>query len=151
MPSAGLVSDIRRVGKKILADFVDVPKKIYDVVKRRAFNKISSELFVNINIDGIRHPLALKAVALLGGETPAVHDLDSILGLFKTGGATVAYNKNNETKEYQFTHDSFKFKEKNKMSVELERKIAQLEAKVEQYKQENGEINWDRDWETDTP
>lgn len=140
MPSAGLVSNIRRMGKKLLADFVDVPKKIFDIVKRRAFNKISSELFVNINIGGIRHPLALKAVALLGGETPAVHDLNSILDLFTSGGATVVYNNKNETKEFQFDSNSFKHLEEHKMD-NLEKENAKLELEVKKYEQENGKIS----------
>ena len=71
LPAAGFIENVKRVGSKLVADFVRVPKKIFEVIKRKAFSKISSELFVNLKAGGEVHPLALKAVAILGGETPA--------------------------------------------------------------------------------
>ena len=85
LPSAGWISNLKRVGKKLVADFVRIPKKIYEVMKRGAYSRISSELWWDIPIDGKTYPRVLKAVSILGGETPAVHDLDDILSLYEIG------------------------------------------------------------------
>lgn len=145
LPKAGLITNLRKVGSKILADFVDVPRKIFDVVKRKAFDKISSELFVNMEIEGVRHPFALKAVALLGGETPAVHDLNSIMNLFGNSKPGMVYKDlKNETKEYEFKNVSFsQTKEVNNMSEELMKKIGKLESELKSFQDENAELNKD--------
>lgn len=81
LPAAGYISRVYKEGKKLLADFVNVPEKIYELIKRRAYSKQSAEIYQNIEVDGKKYPWALKAVALLGGETPAVHNLDEIMAL----------------------------------------------------------------------
>ncbi len=140
MPKAGLISNVRRIGSKLLADFIDVPRKIYEVIKRRAFDKISSELFIDMPIDGVKHPFVLKAVALLGGETPAVHDLDSIIDLYGANAVPATYKNNITTKEYEFKNTSYSFKGDHIMSDELLKKIGQLEGKIKTYAEENAEL-----------
>lgn len=81
LPAAGYISKIYKTGKKLIADFVNVPEKIYELIRRRAYSKQSAEIYQNIEIDGKKYPWALKAVALLGGETPGVHNLNEILAL----------------------------------------------------------------------
>lgn len=74
-PAYGWVSAIRRDGDKLIADFKNVPQKIYDAIKERAYDAVSCEIFWNLERDGKTFPRALKAVALLGSETPAVSGL----------------------------------------------------------------------------
>lgn len=128
LPAAGFVDKLRIVGKKIVADFTNVPKKIFDLIKRRAFDRVSAELFINMPVDGVRHPFALKAIALLGGETPAVHDLDSMVDLFFV---ETVFGEDSETKTYEI-----KTQEDTTMSEELIKKLAKAEAEVKQYQQE---------------
>lgn len=82
LPAAGFIDKVYRKGKKLLADFVHIPSKIFELIKNKAYNRVSSEIFVNFKSDGKTYPYALKAVALLGGETPAVHTLNDILSLY---------------------------------------------------------------------
>lgn len=145
LPKAGVIENVRKVGSKLIADLVQVPKKVFEVVKRKAFDKISSELFVNIDISGERHPFALKAVALLGGETPAVHDLNSIMDLFCYEGIAIGYSDNtNNSKEYDFEQSYFNKKEEEGFSMnpeELTRQNARLEAKIKSFQDENAELS----------
>lgn len=82
LPAAGWVGDLRVVGNKLVADFVDIPKKIYALIKSKAYGSVSSEVFNNITIAGQKYRKMLSAVALLGAETPAVMDLKGILSLY---------------------------------------------------------------------
>lgn len=131
LPAAGFVENLRIQGKKVIADFVNVPKKIFELLKRRAFDRVSAELFVNFQLDGQRHPFALKAIALLGGETPAVHDLDSMIDLFFV---EKVFGEDNETKMYEYKNNPKK--EDNIMSEEMIKKLAKAEAEVKQYQEE---------------
>jgi len=143
LPSAGIVDNVRRIGKKLLADFKNVPEKVFDVIKKKAFDKVSSELFVNINVSGKKYPLALKAVALLGGETPAVHDLESIGDLFSE--EALAFRKDLDSKEYEFKSSYFNqmTQEDKTMEEELLKKIGKLEADNKTFQEEAAQANAD--------
>ncbi len=74
-PAFGWVKSLHRVGDKLLADFIDVPKRIFDAIKNRRFDSVSSEIFWDLKRDGKTFRRALKAVALLGSEIPGVANL----------------------------------------------------------------------------
>lgn len=82
MPSGGIVSALYRVGAKLKADFADVPAKLATLIERKAYRKVSSEVFWNINFNGKTYPRMLSAVSLLGGDMPAVNCLDDVLALY---------------------------------------------------------------------
>lgn len=82
MPSAGWVDNVRRAGSKIVADFVDMPKKIFQLVKNKAYRKVSCEIFNNVDYEGNKYPRMLGAVALLGSELPGVLNLNDMLSLY---------------------------------------------------------------------
>ncbi len=86
LPSAGWIENIRRSGSKIIADFVDIPKTIYALIKRKAYRKVSSEIYRNVELDGKTYPSLLGAVALLGAELPAVLSLADIMAQYKHAG-----------------------------------------------------------------
>jgi hypothetical protein len=90
-PALGYVDKIYIDGKKLLANFVNLPKKVYEAIKRGNYKRVSSEIYWNYKSDGKSLDRVLKAVALLGSEIPAVTNLESISGL---------YNKNAEFKFY---------------------------------------------------
>lgn len=79
LPAAGWVANVRKAGKKLVADFVDIPKEIFKLIKSKAYKKCSIEIFKSVDIDGVKYPKLLGAVALLGAETPAVLNLKDIL------------------------------------------------------------------------
>lgn len=103
LPAAGWIERVYRSGNKLLADIKNMPIKIYELVKRKAYARVSSEIFTNIAINGVKYPLALKAVSLLGGETPAIHSLDDVLALFAQGAAKVAaFETDADIRRYEF-------------------------------------------------
>lgn len=71
----GFVDGIRRKGDKLLADFSDVPGKVVDLIKEKAFDAVSSEIFFNLKRNGETFRRALAGVALLGAQVPAVSGL----------------------------------------------------------------------------
>lgn len=81
-PALGYVENVRRVGTKLLADFVDMPDIVMDALRRKSYNRVSSEVYFDLTRGGEKYKRALKAVALLGAEIPAVAGLAPLSSLF---------------------------------------------------------------------
>lgn len=96
LPAAGWVKGVRRMGNKLVADFVGVPRKIYQLLKAGAYKRLSVEIYPRLKVDGKEYRNALKAVALLGGETPAVQNLNDILALYAACGPVAAFSNNED-------------------------------------------------------
>lgn len=79
LPAAGWIDNLYIKGTKLVADFSDVPKKIYELIQKKAYRKVSSEIFWNIEVGKKKYSRMLGAVALLGSEHPGVYDLSDIL------------------------------------------------------------------------
>lgn len=113
LPAAGWIKNVyvkmTDAGAKLYADFVDMPQKIYDLVRAGAYARVSSEIFIDVKVNGKKYDKALKAVALLGGETPAVQNLNDVYALYIVGAKVLAYENDAEVKVYQF--DQAKLKE----------------------------------------
>lgn len=78
LPAAGWVDRIYTKGDKLLADISRIPKKIYMLLKKGAYRHVSSEVYWNLKRNDTVFSRALKAVALLGAEIPAVSGLTPI-------------------------------------------------------------------------
>lgn len=74
-PAYGWISNLRRAGQKLLADFTDMHESVVEAIRSKAYNRVSAEVFHNLRRAGEVFPRALKAVALLGAEVPAVAGL----------------------------------------------------------------------------
>lgn len=79
-PAYGWVENIKRIGNRLVGDFVDIPNDLAAAIKDRRFDNVSAEIFFNLRRgveDGTTKLFrrALKAVAILGAETPAVSNL----------------------------------------------------------------------------
>lgn len=85
-PAAGWVTNLYVQGSKLLADFSDIPDKIYNLIKTKAYRKVSSEIFWNIDYNGTKYGRMLAGVALLGAELPAVNNLSDMLALYGLDG-----------------------------------------------------------------
>lgn len=81
-PAIGWVSRVYKVGTKLLADFSDMPRTVFEAIKNKLYRTISIELLFNVDNDGNKFNHVLDAVALLGADHPAVSglaDLDALL------------------------------------------------------------------------
>lgn len=74
-PALGWMENIRRVGRKLVADLVGVPEQVYQALKERRYSTVSAEFFVDVPLGKERLKLVPKALALLGADLPAVTDL----------------------------------------------------------------------------
>lgn len=81
-PAAGWIDRLYVNGDKLLADFSEVPKKIYELIEKKAYKKVSSEIFWNVKINNKFYKKMLGAVALLGANTPGVMNLNDILSMY---------------------------------------------------------------------
>ncbi|QDP60245.1 MAG: putative protease I [Prokaryotic dsDNA virus sp.] len=128
-PALGYVNKIYVEGKKLLADFIELPQKIYEAIKRGNYKRVSSEIYWNYKSDGTVLDKVLKAVALLGSEIPAVTNLESIEGLYTKLGEYRAYYQNKESEIME------------KVSVkEYEDLQNKLEALKKDYEKANNEL-----------
>lgn len=143
LPAAGWVYNLRKVGSKLVADFKDIPDKIYTIIKNGGYKSRSAEVFRNIQIGEKVYDKMLGAVAFLGAEFPGVKDLDSILNLYIHKAENIEkFSKNEIEKDvYQFEGEIMA---KTEREIELEKelaiansKIATKEADVEKYKNES--------------
>ena len=74
-PAYGYVENIRRVANKIIADFVDLPQEVYDLIQAKRYERVSAEILVGFNRVGKTFKKVLGAVALLGSKIPGVAGL----------------------------------------------------------------------------
>lgn len=83
LPAAGWVRNLYRSGDKLIADFSDIPKKIFELIENKSYRKVSIELFRNVEILKDKFDFLISGIALLGAETPGVLNLKDILDRFK--------------------------------------------------------------------
>lgn len=144
MPAAGWIIGLKRKGRKLLAKFSNVPEKIYFLIKNKAYGRISSEIYWNLKHAGTNYRRALKAVALLGADTPAVGTLDDFINLYtedmefdKVEFCNKMEEKDMEdVKKYIEQIDALKTELnelKNEKNKEYELKVNDLETKIKEY------------------
>lgn len=81
-PAAGWVGRLYRQGQKLLADFIDIPEKIYQLIERKAYRNVSSEIYWEADVNGQKYGRMLAGVALLGADMPAVSNLSDMLAMY---------------------------------------------------------------------
>lgn len=153
LPAAGWVSNVYIQGKKLLGDFVDIPQKIYDLIKKKAYRKVSIELCSGYTFDDQTYPYLLTAVALLGAELPAVKTISDILGLYKTASQNFTNDiKSNKIETKIFTQDLAEedimsdkpvLSEKeisDRINAEVDKKLAAFQVTLDKAKAENDEL-----------
>ncbi len=152
LPAAGWVDNVYIQGKKLLGDFVDIPQKIYDLIKKKAYRKVSIELCSGYTFDDQTYPYLLTAVALLGAELPAVKTISDILGLYKTASQNFTNDiKSNKIETKIFTKDSnegdymsetvLSQKEiEDRINAEVDKKLAVFKTTLDKTTKENEEL-----------
>lgn len=126
-PAAGWITGLKRSGKKLLATVENIPDKIYDLIQKKAYGRISSEIYWNLKLNDKKHRRALRAVALLGGDTPEVHSLNDFINLYTENFD--AELKIYDTKETDMSED--------KKLHELETEIKEFNKKLSEFENEN--------------
>ena len=81
-PAYGYVRNLRRMGEKLIADFFDLPEELYQKIMGKQYNRVSIEVYKNLERGGKKYRWALKAVALLGAAIPGVAGLRPLSELF---------------------------------------------------------------------
>ena len=85
-PNAGFVENIRRDGDRLVADLVDVPRAIADLVKSGRYRARSLEAMRNFEVDGKKYPFVIVGLALLGADLPAVDSLEDVAAVYASQG-----------------------------------------------------------------
>jgi hypothetical protein len=117
-PAYGWVASLKRVGDRLVATFEDIPDKLFQSIKDRQFDTVSSEIFWNIKRNGSTFRRALKAVAILGAEIPAVADLKPLRD------SVEAFTGDEMSMVHSYTVSLFK-RSKMKMPKNLQEAVAQ--------------------------
>lgn len=110
LPAAGWVDKLQMVGNKVVATFKDVPKVVKDLIDKKAYKRVSAEIYPKY-----KHPTTgkiynnvLRAVAFLGADVPAVETLSDVLAWHNNSDESQSFNT------YTFNIGNF-----NKKSVEV--------------------------------
>lgn len=130
LPAAGWLENLRRVGDKLVADFKRVPKKVYDLIQAGAYARVSAEIYENLEWpEGKVWPMALKAVSILGGETPAVATLDDIISLYGLDLAAkpAVFESKSSVKTYDFERNQEEQVDKELAKAQADLAVAQKE------------------------
>jgi len=90
-PALGWVIRMRVVGDKLLGDFIDLPKLIYDAFKMGRYKNVSVELLRNVQAGTRIIPWVIDAVALLGADQPAFGALKDLQSLTMARGTPLAH------------------------------------------------------------
>ena len=138
-PALGYISKIYKVGSKLVADFKELPQKVYDAIKRGNYKRVSSEIYWNYKANGSTFNRVLKAVALLGADIPAVTNLESIEGLYSNmGTGDVKYHYNGKESEImeEKQHDVISIDEHKNAISELQKEKEEVMKEFAAHKDE---------------
>jgi len=156
-PALGYVGKIYLEGSKLIADLKELPKKIYEAIKRGNYKRVSSEIYWNYKSNNQVLDRVLKAVALLGTEIPAITNLEAIEGLYAKADGEGIIKKHYQAKEsdlmideqgqgitlkeYQELQDKLKILEDD--NIELKESNTKVIEKLEESRKEKkaNEIN----------
>lgn len=83
-PAAGWVTNLRRVGNKLVGDLKDVPSVVAQLMASGGYRKRSSEIRPNAEVNGKKFKWVFSGLALLGADLPAVEGLGDIEKLYAT-------------------------------------------------------------------
>ena len=89
-PALGWVTNLKRLGNKLVADFKQVPELVYKAITGGGYKRISAEIYWNYKQ---KYNRVLAGVALLGADIPAVTNLQDLAAF---------YGENQEVREYIF-------------------------------------------------
>jgi len=77
-PALGWVEALRVEEGKLVATFAGVPDVVHEAIREGLYRHVSAELYFDVRHEGRALGKALKAVALLGADLPAVTNLEDL-------------------------------------------------------------------------
>lgn len=165
--SLGLVSQLKKVGNKLIADFIQVPKKVAELIDSGMLKKRSVEFFrKGFKVNGKVYKNVLKAVSFFGADIPAVNNLsnDFDILLKSKDNAIALFNNDVKAEKIKFNmekitmdkieipreeyNDLIAFRKANESTLvkleaenkELEKITAELTEKVDSLTNENKDL-----------
>lgn len=149
--SLGFVSHLRREGKKLIANFKQVPRKVAELIKSGMLKQRSVEFFPKgFELNGKKFNNVLKAVSFFGADVPAVNSLsDDFEILLKSENFAVNFSNKTQSKKIYFINNggkmetievskkeyddlvSFKATSKDEL-ITFKEKVTDLEEKLEE-------------------
>lgn len=129
LPAAGWISKLYRKGEKLMADFTDIPAKIYELIEKKAYRQVSSEVFFNIKVGDKKYKKMLAGVALLGADMPGVMNLNDILAMYGHKDLHTVHQiiKDETVQKHYFVHERI-FMSKTALEEKLEVELAEQKA-----------------------
>lgn len=136
----GFVDKIRRQGDKLLADLSDVPEKVVDLIREKAYDAVSSEIFFNLKRNGETFRRALAGVALLGAQVPAVS------GLKPLSDALPFSTDDVDTRMYRMGDETMaEDKGRKETKADLEKRLEEAQNQIAQLQQDGQKAQEYRD------
>jgi len=148
-PAAGWITNLKRVGKKLVADISKIPAKIYELIKNKAYGRFSPEIIWNYKdtSSGKTYKRVLAGLALLGSDLPACDTIDDFIDLYGRNVNEIEFvyiteNKNFKIRKYfnKIEEDSTMAEKIDELKQEYENKIKEYEKKVEELTNEIKEL-----------
>lgn len=124
-PALGWVDRVWVEGEKLLANFTDIPKVVYDAIKAKRYKNVSIEALFDVEHGGTRYGTVLTAVALLGVDMPAVNTLKDLTTYMTAKNLAFSSHATFSKKPFNHSEDS------NMDLKEAQAKIEFLEAELE--------------------
>lgn len=102
--SLGFVSQLRREGKKLIANFKEVPRKVAELIDSGMLKKRSVEFFKKgFRLNGKVYNNVLKAVSFFGADIPAVNSLSNDFDvLLKSKEHAISFQDDNASEKIIF-------------------------------------------------
>lgn len=146
LPSVGWVERVYVVGDKMMADFDNIPEQVFRLIEKKAYRKVSCEIYYGVKVGDANYSHVLAAVALLGSELPGVMNLNDILGQYShlsTGEVFAILEKQDTFKQYSRTFELQQTEaqvSKTELELKLEKDLADKQAEFTALQAQNAEL-----------
>lgn len=94
-PALGYLDNIRRVGQKLVADLIELPVKVFEMIRDKRYDRVSAEIAPNLEKNGKKYKWVLSALAILGPEIPEVTGLRPLRDCFSSENNIEQYDIEN--------------------------------------------------------
>lgn len=150
MAALGWVTSLKREGDKLFADIKNIPKKIADVIRKKAFGRFSPGVWTKMNVNGVDYENVLEHLALLGSDLPANTDLDGFIDLYYDHNEYdvknfVKYEKQIITESGNDKHITYENKIPEGKKMDFEKLYNELKAEVENQKKDFQKVETEKE------